>query len=286
MKKLAIIIAILASCNTVTAAITARKIADPKLETRKDLQNNVYAHYWVMQDIDAINTNWIALSNSPTEVALEVDDYIELSVIGPQRTSIVLHNLNDDGGNQAVIYGRYNGEVGDFEFGESGPYEFFFEARNRDGVGQHDTLWLLIDESLNGDLNNDGLLDINDINAFVPGGPQFMDMDRNGSVNESDRSYWIHTIMGTNFGDANLDKIFDSQDMVLAISGGKYEADSLATWSEGDFDGNLLFNTNDMILALQTGTYETAAAALGVPEPTNAALFFIILICCWRKNER
>lgn len=60
-------------------------------------------------------------------------------------------------------------------------------------------------------------------------------------------------------GDANLDGIFDSADLVALFQLGEYEDDLVgnSTKATGDFDGNGEFDTSDLVLAFQQGTYET-----------------------------
>jgi hypothetical protein len=61
-------------------------------------------------------------------------------------------------------------------------------------------------------------------------------------------------------GDANLDGLFDSSDLVHLFQLGEYE-DALAGNSSratGDFDGDNEFDTSDLVLAFQAGTYQTA----------------------------
>ncbi len=62
-------------------------------------------------------------------------------------------------------------------------------------------------------------------------------------------------------GDANLDRVFDSADLVLVFQAGKYEnlAPGDATWAEGDWDGDGEFSSSDLVFAFQQGTYVAAA---------------------------
>ena len=77
-------------------------------------------------------------------------------------------------------------------------------------------------------------------------------------------------------GDANLDRFFDTRDLVQVLTVGKYETGQLAGWTEGDWDDDGLFDTNDLVVALQTGTYEQGSAtafARGIPEPSGIVLW-------------
>ncbi len=58
-------------------------------------------------------------------------------------------------------------------------------------------------------------------------------------------------------GDANLDGIFDSSDLVLVFQSGKYEdaAATDATFADGDWNEDGLFDSTDLVLAFQSGAY-------------------------------
>jgi hypothetical protein len=66
-------------------------------------------------------------------------------------------------------------------------------------------------------------------------------------------------------GDANVDGLFNSQDLVQVFQAGEYE-DGIAgnsTWNEGDWNGDLEFDTSDLVSAFQSGRYELAAVEGG-----------------------
>ena len=56
-------------------------------------------------------------------------------------------------------------------------------------------------------------------------------------------------------GDANRDAVFDQNDIVQILQGGKYLSDEPADWGQGDFTGDGRFDQEDIVTALQTGTY-------------------------------
>lgn len=95
--------------------------------------------------------------------------------------------------------------------------------------------------------------------------------DRQSVGTLSQRGAWIPSAIvdgtpgrpATPPGDANLDAIFNSADLVLAWQAGKYE-DSVAgnsSWAEGDWNGDGDFNSADLVLAFQKGDYSTLAIA-------------------------
>ena len=66
-------------------------------------------------------------------------------------------------------------------------------------------------------------------------------------------------------GDANLDGIFNSTDLVTVLLAGEFEdgIPNNSTFREGDWNGDGDFNTSDFILALQAGNYLRAAQPIG-----------------------
>ncbi|MCA9200331.1 MAG: hypothetical protein KDA87_22480 [Planctomycetales bacterium] len=58
-------------------------------------------------------------------------------------------------------------------------------------------------------------------------------------------------------GDANLDGVFSSADLVLIFTAGRFEDEipDNAGWPEGDWDGDQEFSTSDLVYAFDVGTY-------------------------------
>lgn len=144
---------------------------------------------------------------------------------------------------------------------------------------------------LDGDYNNDGIWSASDLDFLSEGirnGSQDwrLDLSNNGTVTLEDRRRWIEDLVGSHFGDANLDGSFDSGDFVTVFQGGLYETSAAAGWEAGDFSGDALFDSSDLTLALSLGAYEEGgAAAHAVPEPTNIGIFLIISLVCWRQRH-
>jgi hypothetical protein len=57
------------------------------------------------------------------------------------------------------------------------------------------------------------------------------------------------------FGDANVDGLFDPSDIVQVLQTGKYLSNEPATWGGGDWNGDNVFDQKDIIAALQLGDY-------------------------------
>lgn len=136
---------------------------------------------------------------------------------------------------------------------------------------------------LAGDFDRDGQLTLNDLNALTSamGSPATaFDLNRDQRVSPADRIYWITQLKKTWVGDANLDRVFDTTDLLLVFQAGKFEAPFDAGWSEGDWDGDLRFGTGDLILAFQDAGFERGVrAAVPVPEPSIPLLTAIALVC-------
>ena len=80
-------------------------------------------------------------------------------------------------------------------------------------------------------------------------------------------------------GDANLDGLFNSSDLVAVFSVGEYE-DMIANnsdWADGDWNADHEFDSGDLIAAFQTGAFERDPPMAGfvVPEPTGLSLFVL-----------
>ena len=130
-----------------------------------------------------------------------------------------------------------------------------------------------------GDLNHDFAIDASDvdllIDAIVNGNnDSHFDLTDDHVVDRDDLFTWVHDLRNTHFGDANLDGVFNSSDLVEVFQGGKFERDLQAGWSEGDWNGNQRFETNDLVVAFQNGGYISSSIAT-VPEPASLMLLLV-----------
>jgi hypothetical protein len=94
----------------------------------------------------------------------------------------------------------------------------------------------------------------------------------------------------TYFGDADLDDLFNTADLVTVLSAGEYE-DAVAGnsgWAEGDWDGDGDFTTADFVTALAGGGYEQGPrpAVAAVPEPTSLTGWLLIGLLCALRRRR
>ena len=72
-------------------------------------------------------------------------------------------------------------------------------------------------------------------------------------MNQIDYETLTRQWLGLRAGDADLNAIFDTRDLVAIFQSGKFERDEQATWIEGDWDCDRRFTTRDLVMALAAG---------------------------------
>ena len=167
--------------------------------------------------------------------------------------------------------------------------EFGFRVHTVDGVkgeGVANVYNLGID--LTGDFNHDGSLDAADVAILFsswgsrPPGDPIADINRDGLVNALDRDAWVHDLKGIFYGDADMNGVYDSLDLINVFTAGEYHDadDGNSTWGTGDWDGDGDFTTSDLVLAFADGGYERGPrlAMNAVPEPSALPMFLAGLI--------
>jgi hypothetical protein len=152
-------------------------------------------------------------------------------------------------------------------------------------------LGLPIDLTKEGDYDGNGVLDAADIDLQAvemkkdPADQDLAKFDHNGDGVidvgtpdvPGDRLIWIKDLRQTSVGDANLDGVFDSGDLVAVFGEGKYDTGEMATWEQGDWSGDMSFDSSDLVLAFQDGGY-VAGGVAAVPEPSGCLLTVLGLL--------
>lgn len=112
------------------------------------------------------------------------------------------------------------------------------------------------------DFNQDGMIDLLDIallcEAIELAGPiPPFDLTQDGAVDVNDMDRLIRDTLQTTRGDADLNGVFDTQDLVTVFQMGLYESEApgTATWGTGDWNCDGRFTTADMVAAFQDGGY-------------------------------
>ncbi|MCA9152722.1 MAG: pentapeptide repeat-containing protein, partial [Planctomycetales bacterium] len=114
------------------------------------------------------------------------------------------------------------------------------------------------------------------------------DLDGDQLVTETDVTEWIHRIKRTWLGDANLDGVFDSADLVAVFTANLYESPfaNSATWDTGDWNLDGKFTSSDLVAAFVDGGYESGTrGARVVPEPSTGWLACGMLVLGARRRR-
>jgi hypothetical protein len=95
-------------------------------------------------------------------------------------------------------------------------------------------------------------------------------IDYSGTVS-SDSDYLIRTLLGTEYGDANLDGLVNNDDKLILFShwGG------IGGFGDGDFTGDGLINGADYTVWRDFEGF-AAGSAMTVPEPSSVCLALFI----------
>ena len=142
--------------------------------------------------------------------------------------------------------------------------------------------------TLVGDYNGNGLLDAEDLdlNAAVgiPSQDLAYDLNNDGLVNTADRKIWVNDLKNTWMGDADLNGVFDSGDLVTVFAAAKYETGQAASWGQGDWNGDQKFDSGDLVEAFSNAGYNAGQrpggpnpATAAVPEPSSLVLAMLSL---------
>ena len=126
--------------------------------------------------------------------------------------------------------------------------------------------------SLPGDFNDSGVYDAADVDLLCGGfgtSDSRFDLTDDGLVDGSDASQLVEGLMGTRFGDADLDGDVEFDDFT-ALAGGFGGA---GHWADGDFncDGQVAF-PDFVTLADNFGFVRTEQAMSTIPEPSTVVL--------------
>ncbi len=122
-------------------------------------------------------------------------------------------------------------------------------------------LQVTVPPRLPGDVNGDGRLSVLDLDAMClalhqPWFDARYDVNGDIKVNGDDFDRLL-TILGSKYGDANLDGSFDSADLIQVFQAGQYDDGIFgnSTWAQGDWNCDGEFDTSDLIKAFQQGGY-------------------------------
>jgi hypothetical protein len=146
---------------------------------------------------------------------------------------------------------------------------------------------------LTGDFDSSGVLDAPDIDDLTgqsagKTNPAGYDLNGDSLVDEADVKVWIKDLFNSWVGDADLDRQFNSSDLVTVLASGTYEIDTASVWSTGDFNGDGRTNSTDLVAALADGGYELGppAAVNAIPEPAARRLLLVGILSLLASRRR
>jgi hypothetical protein len=209
----------------------------------------------------------------------QLRDYYELDV-----TALVLADYQAD---PDTVVSSFRLQL-DREVGGSDSLFQLAGPRNRDSYPQLVLSYAQVKRIL-GDFDNDGIIDIDDINQLIVASlnglnPLKFDLNADKVVNKLDVNVWVKDLAETWIGDANVDGEFNSGDLVATFQAGKYEdaIEDNSTWDTGDWNADGEFTTGDLVVAFQDGGYETglrpSPRVAAVPEPSS--MLSVMLAVC------
>lgn len=206
---------------------------------------------------------------------------------------IIVYAANKYESNQTAKWseGDWNGDglFTSSDFGNFGGLATKFEQGPRQGG-----IDLGAPIAILGDFDGDGQFTVADVDLLshamiADTYNQEFDLNRNGGVDFDDRQFWVNDIALTFFGDANFDGEVGSEDWVHAFKFGKYEADDIAHWEEGDFNGDLRFDSSDFVTVfseLPDHPGPRVGHLRTVPESTpNGFVLALLIAMLWRRFE-
>ncbi|MEM7576164.1 MAG: peptidoglycan-binding protein [Planctomycetota bacterium] len=108
-------------------------------------------------------------------------------------------------------------------------------------------------------------------------------IDGNNTVTLTDVAVLVTDILGTVFGDANLDQTIDQADLNAVLN---HWGQSYNGWATGDFTGDRVVDQADLNAVLNQWGVNTAPdlAALPVPEPATALAFSLLAVGMKRRR--
>jgi len=139
-----------------------------------------------------------------------------------------------------------------------------------------------------GDFDGDQVLSGRDVarlqRTLRAGYSESIDLNADHILSAADVTYWVHEYAGTWVGDANLDGLFNSTDLVEVFSASSAGNVGCA---EGDWNSHGRFDSSDLVAAFVDGGYERGRRiAQPVPEPRPIRLLTLLGLATLRSSYK
>jgi uncharacterized delta-60 repeat protein len=142
------------------------------------------------------------------------------------------------------------------------------------------------------DLNRDGLVDTRDIDYLYAAlrsqntEPR-LDLNLDGKVDRADVDYLVRSVLKTEYGDVNLNGIFNSSDLVLVFQAGEYEdgVPRNSVWLTGDWNGDAEFSSSDFVFVFQQGGYVSNAKPPHAGPPASGPSRWELAMAAFLREE-
>jgi len=263
-----------------------------------------YVHRWVLEGDETITVDGVTVLQGTgledaynggyyyNHVAVRTDDGDEplpYSGAGPYSGLLRMNFDDPDEGDDYIRTDQYRWLIGDpVPFDDSLQVTIQNYAPGNAVFGSAAYYYLL---PIAGDINLDNLVNALDIDAIFDlagAGDEIADLDDSGLVDQADADALVRTILGTEYGDVDLDRDVDVNDLgVLATF---YGTATGMTWANGDFDGDGDVDVNDLgLLATSYGQVFTPPPPVGsatpMPEPATIGLLVVGMLLLRRHGR-
>ncbi len=210
----------------------------------------------VRENQSVVNLTSVVLANDRD---VDAGDTFSISSIGTVGTRGIVTLVNGQLSYQA-------GSAFDYlRVDDTATDRFQYTIRDSRGATSTKTVTVTVigESDREGDLDGDSLLNLTDIQLMcsailTTGSPARSDLDKNGQINSGDMDYLVRTLLGTTYGDANLDGVFNTTDLVFVFQAGHYDdgIEDNSTWATGDWNCDREFDSSDLVVAFQVGGFQ------------------------------
>ena len=129
-----------------------------------------------------------------------------------------------------------------------------------------------------GDLDFDGDFAASDIDlmfANLSSADPLFDLDKDGDADDGDLDFLVETLLGTFYGDANVDGRVDAADLNAV---GLNWRGNISGWANGNFNGDNIVDAADLNLLALNWQNGVPAVASPIPEPASAGLLLFGIV--------